>query len=231
MALGMVSSSGGVSATSSPRLPQTSGGAANGAPSAFRSPPINPPMGFEGSSMYPMRAAPAPPTGSTSRRDSGSYADSRFAGGYTQSNQNSPNPNRYSSGPSGFQPMTNGTATGVLPPQRPTRAGTLPLYENGNTPTSAFQQNPMSPSIQSARSPPLAVTPNSNTHSAFLTQNPPPPLVHQPFSAPGNPYSATGLEKTFEDAKIGLGMPMGISDLKEKELPKEPEWDREELER
>jgi len=64
------------------------------------------------------------------------------------------------------------------------------------------------------------------TQSGFLNQPPPapPPLHHQPFSAPSNPYPTQSLEKTLEEAKIGLGggVPMTVLESKEKDLPKEP---------
>jgi hypothetical protein len=243
MALGMVSSSGGpVSATSSPRVVQGQVYGGGGAPSAFKSPPVTSPNGFEGSSMLPSRTAPPPPNTYSTQHDTAVPSSpaqgygasvSRMASGagYSKSTQNSPNPNRYSAGPasSSLQPMSNGNAA---PPQRPTRAGTLPLTDyiiptNSQPPNSAFLQrdpsNPISPPLQSARSPALTASPN--TQSSYSSQPAPPPLQHQPFSAPGNPYAAsTGLEKSFEDAKIGLGMgmPMGIADSKDKDLPKEP---------
>ena len=244
VSLGMVSTgpAHSTSASSSPRIPQGSS-YTNGtsdrthAPSAFRSPPLS--SVFD-TSMHPSRAAPPPP-GPSSRRDSGlpstpsnhptpSGSGSRPTlppgqGSYqSKSATNSPNPNRYSSGaPSGL-PSGMGMTSNGAPPPRPTRAGTLPLDQQLgiNVNGSAFRdrdQNPLSPTLTSARNQPGLP---SGTQSQFLTQPTPPPLQHQPFSAPGNPYSV-GIEKEFED-KVGLGMgtPMNVIEPRDKDLPEKP---------
>ncbi|KAK4683767.1 hypothetical protein P7C73_g6462, partial [Tremellales sp. Uapishka_1] len=198
----------GMTSSASPRVPQ------QGAPSAFRSPPISGGggSGFDPHSpnLVPSRAAPPPPIASSSRRDSGlpsspgqnySGQSSRTTTSYlSKSNQNSPNPNRYSTGGTAQPSQSQGNGA---PPPRPTRSGTLPLGNdypsNGNN-------------IPPSR------TNTNNTGSAFLTPTPP-PLHHQPFSAPGNPY--TSLEKNFSD-KVGLGVGMSMGIDKEKELPREP---------
>lgn len=126
--------------------------------------------------------------------------------------------------------MTNGNSGGGgAAPPRPTRAGTLPLDQqlaggpsiNG----SSFRDPIVSPPLQSARSPIQGGGGSqlTGTQSTFLSQ-PTPPLHHQPFSAPGNPYTAQGgLEKDFDEkVGLGMGMPMGVVEPREKELPKEP---------
>ncbi|ORX39161.1 kinase-like domain-containing protein [Kockovaella imperatae] len=68
--------------------------------------------------------------------------------------------------------------------------------------------------------------PTPTSGSGFV-QHTPPPLAHHPYSAPGNPHIATSLEKNFED-KLGIsgGIPMGLNDSKDKDLPKEPSGGR-----
>jgi hypothetical protein len=237
MALGMVPS-GAHPAASSPRLPQGQGHAQHRpyAPSAFRSPPLISPVGFESvPNVQPSRPAPPPPTGSSSRRDSGlpsspaqgysSGSTSRTGPTHTKSSHNSPNPNRFSAGaaPSSYHSPTMGMApANSAPPPRPIRAGTMPLTDhkpsNGVAPGNEFR-DPISPPIPSTRSPNM-----SATQSGFLPHPAPPPLHHQPFSAPTKPYVTQTLEKTLEEVKIGLGMgvPMNVVEPKEKELPKEP---------
>ncbi|KAK1922615.1 kinase-like domain-containing protein [Papiliotrema laurentii] len=62
----------------------------------------------------------------------------------------------------------------------------------------------------------------SATQSQFASQPTPPPLHHQPFSAPGNPY-AGGLEKDFDEkVGLGVGVPMGVVEPRDKELPEKP---------
>ncbi|WVR09051.1 hypothetical protein IAU60_006112 [Kwoniella sp. DSM 27419] len=235
MSLGMVS------AGSSPRIPQPSSSTINNAngsgssngPSAYRSPVISTPLGFDSpTSLRPTRAAPAPPSSSvaSSRRESQGYSsNSSFRQPYpsstTTSSQNSPNPNRYSAGAGGsgsYMAMTSGSSNGV-PPPRPTRAGTMPL---GDISTSSNGWDPTSPISTSARSPIMGSPAAGAGASALLGQPAPPPLHHQPMSAPGNPYATqtTSLEKSFEDAKIGLGVgvPMPVEQPKDKDLPKEP---------
>lgn len=248
MALGMVSSGNNAnssSATSSPRVNQnlsstaTYGNERGGhAPSSFRSPPISSPVNFDShSSMLPSRAAPAPP-GSSSRRDSGlpttpatSSQQPLSAGpstrSYSKSAANSPNPNRFSAGagPSSSSAtplMTSSTinSTNGFPPPRPTRAGTLPLDSQTNG------LSPISPPLPGGRDHPSAMSPIGG--SSFLTQPVPPALVHQPFSAPGNPYAGQSLERSLEETKIGLGMglPMNVGEPKDKDLPTAPATSR-----
>jgi hypothetical protein len=226
LSLGMIS---GPSLASSPRIGQHFPLAPErGAPSAFKSPPILSP-GFENvSNMFPTRAAPAPPNGSSSRdRDPGlpstpqpygSGAGSTSRGTYNgKSNQPSPNPNRYSSGASGVPGIPNGA------PQRPSRSGTMPTglpgTDYGLPSTSSGFRDPVPPPL-SLRNPMNSSAPSpANPGSAFLNHPPPPPLTHQPFSAPGNPYQS--LEQSMEGAKItnGAGQPMTVV---EKELPSAP---------
>ena len=222
MALGMVPTAAAAS-SSSPRLP--SGGAggsaadrdrAGHAPTAYRSPLISSPIGFESPShMQPTRAAPAPPG---SKRDSGlpsspaQYAapSSSSSRPYTapKSATASPNPNRYSAGPISSHHASNMTTNGA-PPPRPTRAGTLPLGDLNGEP------GPLSPGLPgSSRGP---------GGSGFAHPTPP-PLNHQPFSAPTNPYAAQTLDKQMEDTNMGLGVgvPMDVQEPRDKELPQEP---------
>ncbi|WWC64014.1 uncharacterized protein I303_106620 [Kwoniella dejecticola CBS 10117] len=235
VSLGMVSASASSNA-SSPRIPQHQqppNGSGPGAPSAYRSPVISTPMGFDSpTSLQPSRAAPLPPG---SRRESQNYQNpsssssrpsfSQQGQGQSRSSNNSPNPNRYSAGALYGNNMTmssNGGSAG-LPPPRPTRAGTLPLGEHPGAPSNGW--DPMSPTT--SRSPnPNAINSPSTNNSSFLPvqQQQPPPLHHQPISAPSNPYSTQTLEKSFEDAKIGLGVgvPLQVGEPKDKDLPKEP---------
>ncbi|OCF39778.1 STE/STE20/PAKA protein kinase [Kwoniella heveanensis CBS 569] len=242
LSLGMISSGhpqSVSSATSSPRVPQgsSSGPGGSAAPSAYRSPVISTPMGFDqAANLQPTRAAPAPPgvaPNSNSRRDSQGYpvstSSSRQQAYQSRSSNNSPNPNRYSAGAStSYMAMTSGGGSNGVPPPRPTRAGTLPLGEH---PGGAGQNgwDSMSPPLGSARSPVMTGSPSPAAvagGSAFLQNPTPPPLHHQHVSAPGNPYAtqAQSLEKSFEEAKIGLGVgvPMNVGEPKDKDLPKEP---------
>ncbi|OCF56442.1 STE/STE20/PAKA protein kinase [Kwoniella mangroviensis CBS 10435] len=230
VSLGMVSASAS-SNTSSPRIPQApQNGIGGGAPSAYRSPVISTPMGFDSpTSLQPSRAAPLPPG---SRRESQNYpsnsSSSKPSGGY-KSSTNSPNPNRYSAGASyanNNMIMSSNNSNGVLPPPRPTRAGTLPLGEHpGASGGISNGWDPMSPTT-SSRSPNPHITnsPSTMNSSSFLPVQQPPPLQHQPISAPLNLYSTQNLEKSFEDAKIGLGVgvPLQVGEPKDKDLPKEP---------
>ena len=232
MSLGMISANPhhASSAITNPRTVQGPSHAHDRvhAPSAFRSPPINASTGYDSpSSMQPSRPAPVPP-GSSSRRDStgptspaqaygtGAAASTSRAGYNPKSATDSPKPNRYSAGPT---PTSMGmTSANGAPPPRPTRAGTLPLDRqwgamNGVQSGNAF--DPMSPGLTSGRTP---SGPPASTQSSNPSQPTPPPLQHQPFSAPGNPYS---MEKDFDD-KVGLGVPMGVVEPREKELPREP---------
>jgi p21-activated kinase 1 len=221
MSLGMVS------ATSSPRLPQMGGGA----PTSFRSPPIQTPSSFDtfdpNSHMLPSRAAPAPP--GLMRRDSNQPVtptpQQTLGAGpsrpYTKSASNSPNLNRYSAGASSspLPPMANGpNGANGIPPPRPTRAGTMPYVDSGQN-----GLQPISATQALARGNPSVLSPASGSN--FLTQPPPPPLPHQPYSSPNNPYSVQGIEKGIEDTKLGqgMGMPMNVVEpTKEKELPNAP---------
>jgi hypothetical protein len=217
MSLGMVS------ATSSPRLPQVGGGA----PTSFRSPPIQTPNSFDTSShMLPSRAAPAPP--GLFRRDSSQAttptSQQTLGAGpsrpYPKSTSNSPNPNRYSAGASStpLPPMSNGTNPNGIPPPRPTRAGTMPYADSGQN-----GLQPMSATQQLARGNPSVLSPAPGSN--FLSQPAAPPLHHQPYSSPNNPYSVQGIEKGIEDTKLGqgMGMPMNVVEpTKEKELPNAP---------
>ncbi|WRT69084.1 uncharacterized protein IL334_006067 [Kwoniella shivajii] len=232
LSLGMVSTS----TTSSPRIPQGGQqqqqqqqvGSGGGVPSSYRSPVISTPMGFDTSSnLQPTRAAPVPPApGVLARRESQRSGIGAGGGsGYqTKPSSNSPNPNRYSAGASSSynnMTMSSSNGNGVLPPPRPTRAGTLPLGEFPSGSSNGWDQ--MSPTIPSARSPNITNSPSTGG-SAFLPNPVPPPLHHQPTSAPGNPYSTQSLEKSFEDAKIGLGVgvPLQVAEPKDKDLPKDP---------
>lgn len=224
MSLGMVS------ASNSPRIHQQPSQQQSGvhAPSAFRSPPITSPNGFDNNShMLPSRAAPAPP--GMVRRESNGYgpSDASLVAGpsraYSKSAANSPNPNRYSAGAStsGLPPQMSSTANGI-PPPRPTRAGTLPLGES-----SMNGLSPISPANAASRinAPVGGMSPGMAAHPGYLAQPTPPPLHHQPFSAPGNPYTTQGIEKGMEETKFGLGMgtPMNVVEpSKEKELPNAP---------
>jgi hypothetical protein len=220
--LGTDMSLGMVSATSSPRL----GG---GAPTSFKSPPIQTPNSFDTSShMLPSRAAPAPP--GLMRRDSNQTPHSQQTLGagpsrpYPKSTSNSPNPNRYSAGASStpLPPMSNGTnGPHGIPPPRPTRAGTMPYADSGQN-----GLQPMSATQGLARGNPSVLSPAPGSN--FLAQPAPPtlpPLHHQPYSSPNNPYSTQGIEKGIEDTKLGqgMGMPMNVVEpTKEKELPNAP---------
>jgi p21-activated kinase 1 len=215
-------------------------------PSAFRSPPLTSPLNsplneYEtGSSVQrhasrrnssmgnsSITSSPAanysPAVGSASRPTLPSGAQSY----QSKSATNSPNPNRYSSGgtsnpngPPGSMAMTSNGA----PPPRPTRAGTLPLDQqlglnmNGLGNYRDRERDAVSPST-SVRSPTGFP---SATQSQFASQPTPPPLHHQPFSAPGNPY-AGGLEKDFDEkVGLGVGVPMGVVEPRDKELPEKP---------
>ncbi|KAL7421293.1 hypothetical protein Q5752_004178 [Cryptotrichosporon argae] len=204
LSLGMTAS-GAHSAATSPRLQQ--GPLLANPPSSFRSPIM--PSAFEAPTLQPSRAAPQPPTASSSRRNSGIPASPAQSHGFPQSssrgntmhsNNNSPNPNRYSA--NGYSSASAG------PPPRPTRAGTMPLGDLSALNGSGFRDQ---------------MSAGARTPSEFQAGSPfapPPPLSHQPFSAPGNPYTQP-IEKTFEETKMGLGMgvPMNVV---EKDLPKEP---------
>ncbi|WWC91198.1 uncharacterized protein L201_006140 [Kwoniella dendrophila CBS 6074] len=234
VSLGMVSASN----TSSPRIPQQinsqlPSSSSSNAPSAYRSPVISTPLGFDSpTSLQPSRAAPLPPgSGSGSRRESQNYPStsstaSRPVFQQSKSSNNSPNPNRYSAGASySGNNMTMSSSNGVLPPPRPTRAGTLPLGEHpGNNHSNGWDTtSSRSPNPNMTSSP---ITSNSTFLPAVQTQQQhlPPALQHQPISAPGNPYSTQTSEKNFEDAKIGLGVgvPLQVGEPKDKDLPKEP---------
>lgn len=221
MSLGMIS------ATSSPRLPQMSGGA----PTSFRSPPIHTPNGFDTNPhMLPSRAAPAPP--GLFRRDSNQpitpTPQQTLGAGpsrpYPKSASNSPNPNRYSAGASStpIPPISNGTnGTNGIPPPRPTRAGTMPYADSGQN-----SLQPLSATQALTRGQPSVLSPAPGSN--FLAQPAPPtlpPLHHQPYSSPNNPYSTQGIEKGIEDTKLGqgMGMPMNVVEpTKEKDLPNAP---------
>jgi p21-activated kinase 1 len=236
MSLGMHPTSAG----SSPRVAQgpSFGGAGAGAgagavagdrhgPSSYRT------AGTDPTSMVPSRAAPLPP--GPSRRDSAlasstntnAYpASSSRAGAFqSKSASNSPNPNRYSAGPTSAGYLSTsmamtGSSNGA-PPPRPSRAGTLPLGDqfghlNGTTPTANSFRDPV-PSARTVQGSPIA-------GQTYLPTPQAPPLVHQPFSAPGNPYAMSSVEKGMEETKIGLGVgtPMPVQESRDKELPKEP---------
>ncbi|OWZ61736.1 hypothetical protein AYX15_06082 [Cryptococcus neoformans] len=199
LSLGMVPSSTSTSsANASPRIPAASNGAApSHAPSAYRL-----------------------PTGAmTPSRDSAFTSASSSRG---QSYKGSPNVNaRYSTGNPSITPPL---ATNGVPPPRPNRAGTLPLDLSDN-------MSGWDASSASARSPSSQLPPILPSPSVFS----PPALNHQSFSAPApaaapsNPYfpSATAaIEKGMEDVKmsgpVGVGVPMGVVEPREKELPHEP---------
>lgn len=192
------SSTSASSANASPRIPAASNGAApSHAPSAYRL-----------------------PTGAmTPSRDSAFTSASSSRG---QSYKGSPNVNaRYSTGNPSITPPL---ATNGVPPPRPNRAGTLPLDLSDN-------MSGWDASSASARSPSSQLPPILPSPSVFS----PPALNHQSFSAPApaaapsNPYfpSATAaIEKGMEDVKmsgpVGVGVPMGVVEPREKELPHEP---------
>ena len=238
MSLGMISTnpSHSHSTTSSPRLHLGSGQGLDRtyAPSSFRSPPLVPPMDLDSTSgMLPSRAAPVPPTASSSRRDSGgpvspaqgygssSGLTSRVGTYANKTSHSSPNPsNRYSAGATTLSyhvaAMGMANANGA-PPPRPTRAGTVPLGEHLPSNGISTNSNLRDPTSNDTSS-------NVANHAGFLSQPTPPALHHQPFSAPTNPYAA---QNNVDEAKIGLGMavPMTVVDSKDKDLPKEPKWD------
>ncbi|KIR35359.1 STE/STE20/PAKA protein kinase [Cryptococcus deuterogattii MMRL2647] len=206
----MVPSSTSASANASPRIPSASNGASSHAPSAYRLP--------AGGAITPSHDLAFTPA-SSSRG---------------QSYKGSPNPNaRYSTGnPSLPPPLTTAASGGNgIPPPRPNRAGTLPLDLPSNT-MSSWDPSPVSAS--SARSPASQLPPILPSPSVF---SPPATLNHQPFSAAtaaapsGNPYfpttAAAAIEKGMEDVKlssgpVGVGVPMGVIEPREKELPREP---------
>lgn len=197
LALGMAPAA--PSANASPRIPSASNGAAPPhAPGSYRLPP---------GAMTPSRDS-ALASASASR---------------AQSYKGSPSINpRYSTGnPASTPPLA---ANGV-PPPRPNRAGTLPL-------DLSLDRDP-SPQPASARSPASQlppVLPSPAVSPGVFS----PPTLGQPFAAPvgpapGNPYfpSATAaIEKGMEDVKmsgpVGVGVPMGVVEPREKELPREP---------
>ena len=250
-------------ATSNPTVTRQPSSAGLGhAPSAFRSPSVTPHDFTTPSPLLPSRPAPPPPG---LRRDSSlgivptqsslglaqgpipgagmSASGSRFG---SKSATNSPNPNRFSSGASGYPAgmPANGypqagssNAQTSAPPPRPSRAGTMPLDTNMLNGMSA-NSGPLSP--------PTNRTPGGSpiSHSHFLPTAPP-PMPHQPYSnvsaaSTGNPYAAAGaggvsglpgiagVEKGMEDVRlssaqgVGLGMPMAVQEPRDKELPKEP---------
>ncbi|KAL0247915.1 hypothetical protein I308_103993 [Cryptococcus tetragattii IND107] len=210
LSLGMVPSSTSTSsANASPRIPSASNGASSHAPSAYRLP--------AGGTVTPSH-------------DSAFTSASSSRG---QSYKGSPNPNaRYSTGnPSLPLPLATATSGGNgIPPPRPNRAGTLPLDLPSNT-MSSWDPSPVSAS--SARSPASQLPPILPSPSVFT---PPATLNHQPFSAAaaapsGNPYFPTttataAIEKGMEDVKlsgpVGVAVPMGVIEPREKELPREP---------
>lgn len=233
MSLGMISSGPhyGASTSSSPRVPTVPYTAQP--PSAFRSPPITSPAGYDPASMQPSRAAPPPPGFPSTQRDSGLPASpaqgytagsSARPGAFNKSNSNSPNPDRFSAGAgsSSYVSLNAVTASGL--PPRPTRAGTMPLLDLGqmNNPVlgSGFNDPIISPSFNPTSSPAL---PTANGPS-FPQQSAPPPVSHQPFTTSPNLYVTQLLGKGMDDTKIGLGMglPMTVTEPKEKDLPKEP---------
>lgn len=223
MSLGMVS------ATASPRL----GPGGVHAPSSFRSPPVASPTGFDSTAhLLPSRAAPAPP-GMTGRRESNAAGtgnpDASYGAGpsrtYPKSASNSPNPNRYSAGPSGAGMVPALSASNGIPPPRPTRAGTLPLGESSMNGLSPISTSHVTARVNAAAG---GISPGGGG-PAYLGQPAPPPLQHQPFSAPTNPYATQGIERGMEETKIGLGMgtPMNVVEpSKEKELPNAPAQSR-----
>lgn len=146
--------------------------------------PLEAPWDFQ--IPMPGRAAPAPP--STSRRNSG-----------IQSTNSSPRQRDGGGNGSAGVKINDFAAAGAPPPPpRPTRAGTLPLdglYTNGigGGPVGGKTYSPHITSPIITHGPSLATSPaytrapnSTSAGSASVT----PQLVHQPFSAPGNPYAA-----------------------------------------
>ncbi|WVQ81098.1 hypothetical protein IAT38_003220 [Cryptococcus sp. DSM 104549] len=220
MSLGMVPTS---SAASSPRVAQ---GAQP--PSAFRSPAAS----YD--SPNPSLQSSQRDSNLTSASAAGypSSSSSRGPSYHTKSAHASPNPNaRYSTGGNAapYAPMP--TPSNGVPPPRPQRAGTLPLGDlagmnNGWVPGG----DALSPSLPSAKSP---ITPSGGAFGG----HPQAPSLHHQASAQGNPYSQQNLEKSFEGVSLGAGagsgggvgggvagggVPMGVAEPREKELPREP---------
>ena len=210
MALGMTSNRNGLqSASSSPRIVQGGQGtslSATHVPSSYRSPPIAS-RGFdhEPSSLLPSRAAPAPPLASSSRRESLGLGGSSSRS-TSKSTNNSPNPNRFS-GPISA-PLNLVSSGHPIPPPRPSRAGTLPFAE-GSAPHNGI--------------PPHTANRAVGASSAYAVNPSPPPLLHQPFSAPTNPYAMQSMEKSLDtNVGLGVGMPMAVMEPRDKELPDKP---------
>lgn len=202
--------------------------------------------------MQPSRQAPMPPVSSgmagigggggahsSSRRNSGAQG----LGGATPTNRsagNSPNLNRTSgafgqngagSGSGGGSLAPAGSVgNGVVPPARPSRAGTMPLdgiinsmngFHMSGQPSPGINAgppllSPISTNVGAPSHPGYTRAPASNQPigSSPTSYAPPPPLAHQPFSAPSNPYAAA-------QERAGVDEPETMI-IEDKDLPDRP---------